>query len=152
MKSKRIKKTLYRLSEYRITEYADGSLCWTSHYGFASEREGRCFLVGNILFFGPWMSEDAGFFKREFLDRLKDLPVWDKTKYYSPPVEIYSCTGDGKIPLETVRRTQKDKSSNLGTASSLQDTSGNIPYRLNGAHPEMALFRHAGLDPASRSA
>ena len=133
METKRVKTSTYRLCEYKITEYDNGLLCWESHFGFAAEREGRCFLIGNILFLGPWESEKAGLFKREFFDHLKKLPQWEKTDYYSPHVEIYSCDNGWKVPLEAVHQNQMGKASSHGTEMSPQKPSGkaSFSYRLN---------------------
>jgi hypothetical protein len=77
-----IEKNRYRLGEYQITEYEGGALWWSAHHGFAEQRSGRCFIYEDILMFGQFGNKEDGFLKREFLQRLKELPVWNKTKYY----------------------------------------------------------------------
>jgi hypothetical protein len=77
-----IEKNRYRLGEYQISEYKDGALWWIAHHGFAEQRSGRCFIHDDILMLGQFSNEENGFLKREFLQRLKELPIWTKTKYY----------------------------------------------------------------------
>ena len=77
-----IEKNIYRLGEYQITEYEGGALWWSTHHGFAEQRSGRCFIHEDILMFGQFTNKEDGFLKREFLNRLKYLPIWNKTKFY----------------------------------------------------------------------
>lgn len=128
-----MKVSAYRMREFKITEYDNGVICWKSHFGFATEREGKCLLIGNILFLGPWTDEGGGFFKREFFDLLKNLPQWEKTDYYSPHVEIYSCDNGQKVSLEEVHQNQMRISSGRWNALSPPKPSGSVPffYRLN---------------------
>jgi hypothetical protein len=77
-----IEKNRYRLGEYQITEYQGGVLWWSAHHGFAEQRSGRCFIYEDILMFGQFSNKEDGFLKREFLRRLRELPIWNKTKFY----------------------------------------------------------------------
>jgi len=72
----------YRLNEYQISELADRRLWWTSHSGFAIQIGGPCYICGNVLLMGDRCSEENGFMKSEFLDYLKKLPLWNRTRYY----------------------------------------------------------------------
>lgn len=87
-----MKKTMYRLSEYRITDYENGLLWWETHHGFAMQRSGKCFLYNDLLIIGPCSHEEHGYLKGEFLDQLKTLPAWNKTKYYCLSVELLDVT------------------------------------------------------------
>lgn len=73
---------LYRLNEYRISEFSDGRLWWDSHSGFGTQIGGPCAVFGNILVFGTRCNEENGFLKLEFLGTLKRLPLWNRTRYY----------------------------------------------------------------------
>lgn len=77
-----IPKCVYRLSEYRIAEYADGRLWWDAHTGLASQIGGPCYILGNVLLIGTGITEEDGFLKLEFLEKLKQCPPWRKTRYY----------------------------------------------------------------------
>jgi hypothetical protein len=71
----------YRLAEYEITERY-GQIWWKAHAGFGATRTGKCFIEGNILFLDPHCeSDEASFLKNEFLQYLRKLPKWDRTKY-----------------------------------------------------------------------
>jgi hypothetical protein len=83
-----IKNTMYRLGEYRINEYENGLLWWEAHHGFGAQRSGKCFLAGDVLIIGDWSHEKSGYLKGEFLDQLRGLPAWNKTKYYCFAVEL----------------------------------------------------------------
>ena len=76
-----IEKSAYRFGEYQITEYDDGVLRWAAHDGFGEQRSGRCFIVGDILAIGQFIREEIGYLKGEFLDRLEELPIWNRTEY-----------------------------------------------------------------------
>jgi len=87
----------YSLAEYRIIEHDSGVLWWESHAGLGGIIGGRCFVRGDILFIGPGESEEAGFLKREFLEALRRLPQWEKTRYYCPRFEIYLSQSGRKL-------------------------------------------------------
>ena len=72
----------YKLNEYQITEDEGGLLWWKAHSGFGAQRRGMCLIHDDILIMGPCRHEETGFLKREFLDLLERLPLWDKTEYY----------------------------------------------------------------------
>ncbi len=81
----------YRLADFEITERY-GTLLWKAHSGFGSTRTGKCFIEGNILFLSPHFEiNEASCLKNEFLDHLRTLPKWDRTKYYCTRFEIHEC-------------------------------------------------------------
>jgi hypothetical protein len=82
----------YRMGEYKIIESDSGELTWETHGGFGALQQGRCFRKGQILFMEPAEIDAPGFLKREFLEHLKKLSVWSKTKYYCNGVQIHHCT------------------------------------------------------------
>ena len=73
---------LYRINEYRISEFADGRLWWDAHSGLGNQIGGPCFVYGSMLILGIRCSEEDGFLKLEFFNQLKRLPFWHKTRYY----------------------------------------------------------------------
>jgi len=77
-----IPKRLYRLNEYRISEFSDGRLWWDTHSGFGTQVGGPCAGYGNILVIGARCNEENGFLKLEFVGTLKRLPLWNRTRYY----------------------------------------------------------------------
>jgi hypothetical protein len=56
-------------------------------------RIGTCFVIGDILIFGPWTQKKEGCLQLEFYERLKKLPAWDVTQYY--------CTSANLRDVET---------------------------------------------------
>ena len=90
------KKLLYRLGEYRITDYENGRLSWERHVDFGVQRSGDGYILGDTLILGPASHEENGFLIGEFLDQLKKIPVWDKTRYYCHASELLEvATGRG---------------------------------------------------------
>jgi hypothetical protein len=89
----------YRLGEYKIIEYEHGDLWWETHIGLGSSKSGKCFINGDILFIKPSDSMGPGFLKGEFLDHLKKLPKWGKTKYYCASYKINECKSSRSKPL-----------------------------------------------------
>ena len=93
-----MRNTAYRLAEYKIIENEHGDLWWESHIGLGSLKSGKCFINGDILFIKPSDSTGPGFLKGEFLDHLKKLPKWKKTKYYCASYQICECkSGSRKL-------------------------------------------------------
>ncbi len=72
----------YRLSEYRITEYDNVFYSWQRHAALAEEYSGKCFIQGDVLIIGDCSRQETGYLIGEFLDQLKKLPEWNKTRYY----------------------------------------------------------------------
>ncbi|SPD73564.1 hypothetical protein PITCH_A190140 [uncultured Desulfobacterium sp.] len=90
----------YKLGEYKLTEYDAGHLRWEAHFGLGALKEGRCFTKGEILFIGPADNDRPGFLKAEFLDHLKKLPEWHKTKYYFAGLDVYNCMTGNRVTKE----------------------------------------------------
>ena len=93
----------YRLGEYKITESYTGELRWEAHFGLGELRAGRCYKKGSILFLGPVEIQQNGFLKSEFLDHLKDIPAWQKTKYYCHNPELFHCKTGKKVSSDEMR-------------------------------------------------
>ena len=108
----------YRLAQYCIKEKSNGEIWWETHGGLGSLKKGKCFIQGDILFIGPSESEEAGFLKREFLEKLRRLPQWTKTKYYCSRYSIHECsTGNRKnksAPIESGPMDLKDHTPTAG--------------------------------------
>ncbi|MDH5202607.1 MAG: hypothetical protein OEW69_05050 [Nitrospirota bacterium] len=75
-------KAIYRLGEYRITEYENGQLWWETHVALGEQRRGKCFIHGDVLIIGHWSHEESGYLIREFFEQLQKLPAWNKTRYF----------------------------------------------------------------------
>jgi hypothetical protein len=97
--------TAYRLGEYRITEDQDGLLRWERHAGFGLQQSGKCFICGDVLILGPWRQEEHGFLIGEFLDQLKKLPNWSKTRYYCFSSELLDVRTAQSLSDDFLMRT-----------------------------------------------
>jgi hypothetical protein len=90
-------KDVYRLGEYRISEFVDDRLWWDAHSGFGMRTGGPCFVYGNILVMGPRRYEENGLLILEHLDTLKSLPLWNRTRYYCYASALLDVTTGGNI-------------------------------------------------------
>jgi hypothetical protein len=86
----------YRLARYEIIVKSTDIIWWKAHGGFANANSGKCFIEGDILFIGPSEMDEIGFLKNEFLEYLRQLPQWNRTKYYCPRYTLYRCR-DGRV-------------------------------------------------------
>ena len=139
-----MQKIAYKLSEYKIIENVYGDLVWECHFGLGTLKSGKCFINGDILYLMPGVNAGPGFLKGEFLDHLKRLPKWEKTKYYCTSYKIYECkTGRIKPLIErNINRLQdetilrKNESIQTGVTKNKHKSietyeSGDISYKLN---------------------
>ena len=109
-----IAKHLYRLNEYRISEFADGRLWWDTHSGFGSQIGGPCFVYGSILVIGTRCNEENGFLKLEFNGTLKKLPLWNKTRYY--------CFASTLLDVSSGRNIREERLQQRVSLSSITST------------------------------
>ena len=118
----------FKLGEYRIKEGIGGDLSWESHSGFGESSEGKCFIKGRLLFLGRAEGERIGFLKGEFLDSLRNLPLWTRTEYYCLIDNIVSCSTCRKATEADVRRWCE---LSIGAVGSLPGESTVSGYRLS---------------------
>ena len=97
------KVSVYKMGEYKITENNSDDLLWEMHFGMGAIKEGKCFRKGQILFLGPARDERPGFLTGEFLDHLKPLPSWLKTRYYFSGSHIRRCDSGEKVSENEMR-------------------------------------------------
>jgi hypothetical protein len=98
----------YRLRSYRITEYENGLFWWESHFDFGRQRGGECYLYGDILIIKHWSSENDGLLIGEYLDHLKKLPPWTKTRYYCFASELLDIRSGRKLAEDFLRQRNFD--------------------------------------------
>jgi len=82
---------IYKLDKYKIIAKNNGQVWWETRSGLDIKKMGKCFIEGDILFFGPIKTEKTGFMKKEFMRHIVQLPDWTETKYYCPRHAIYCC-------------------------------------------------------------
>jgi len=115
-------KSFYRLSEYKIIEDESGALWWEAHAGIGAIKHGKCFIKGDILFIQAGKIEESGFLKREFLDKLKSLPVWEKTQYYCLSPDIRSSRSVRKLTQEEMQNWRQERFSSSEKRNLLRDS------------------------------
>jgi hypothetical protein len=99
---------VYRLGEYRITEYENGLLRWEKLFNFGVQRSGKCFIIGDILIIGHWGHEEVGYLQLEFFEQLEKLPAWNKNRYYCFAFELLNVSSGQTITndfLESILRS-----------------------------------------------
>jgi hypothetical protein len=89
----------YKLGRYEIIQKPSGRVLWKTPSGHSGLREGKSIIVGDILFIGEAEIEEPGNLRRQFLERLDQLPEWRTTQYYSPSYALYDC-GTGRSLAE----------------------------------------------------
>ena len=72
----------YRLEDYIIAEYDQFMYTWEMNMVLGQHLIGNCFMVGNLLILEPWSHEKEGCLKQEYHERLRKLPMWNKSQYY----------------------------------------------------------------------
>ncbi len=121
---------LYRLNEYRISEFGDGRLWWDAHSGFGSQIGGPCFVYGSILLIGTRCNEENGFLKLEFNGTLKKLPLWNRTRYF--------CFASTLLDVSSGRNTCEDQLQQRDTNSTqlpAQTTGWFMAYHFSDSGP-----------------
>ena len=88
---------MFRLGEYRITDFGAGLIHWEAHHDFGVQRSGRCHQLREVLVLGEFEQEKSGYLKGEFLDLLKTLPPWNRTRYFCLASQL-QVVGTGKRP------------------------------------------------------
>lgn len=99
-----IPKNMYRLNEYRITEFADGRLWWDAYSGFGTHAGGQCYVYGNILLMGTKHNLEDGFLILEYFDKLKKLPLWNRTLYYCFTSSLLDVATGGHINQDRLQQ------------------------------------------------
>ena len=81
----------YRLGNYQITVSDDVLVRWERHVPLAMARSGKCFLFGDVLIIGSKFRDEDGFQIGEFLDSVRKLPPWTRTRFYCFEGELFDC-------------------------------------------------------------
>lgn len=129
-----MKITSYQLGEHKIIESDNGALWWEAHAGLGAVQSGKCYLKGDILLLGPGESEEPGYLKREFLEKLKRFPKWDRTRYFCSNFFIHDCQSGKKLT-----------ESEISEWSGRQSTS----HKDSSPGPFVESLPSEGLDPAA---
>jgi hypothetical protein len=115
--------TIYRLGEYRITEYENGLLRWEKLFNFGVQRSGKCFILSDILIIGHWGHEEVGYLQLEFFDQLEKLPAWNKTRYYCFAFELLNIS-NGQTLTNDYLESISSRSNSAGPKSETNVSTG----------------------------
>lgn len=81
----------FRLGTYEIFRKNDGSLRWQGHPGSKNIKEGKAFLLGDLLFLAPGMQKAYPKGREEFNRRITLLPPWKATTYFVIHMMLREC-------------------------------------------------------------
>lgn len=81
----------FGLGRYQITVTSNGEVLWQMYEGLNRVVGGPCVIESDILFIGPQEYGEDGQGKREFLNRLHQLPKWDKTIAWCRGMVLRDC-------------------------------------------------------------
>jgi hypothetical protein len=98
----------FRLGRYQITVNDGGEVSWQTYGGLNKVVDGQCVFESGILFMDE-QEYEGDQSKREFLNKLNQLPKWDKS--------VAWCRG---LVLRTCQH--KQQSENSGSIARQQDT------------------------------
>jgi len=119
----------YRLGRFKIVE-KDGAFRWEAPAGLGTEKTGRCLILGDFLILGPSEGEAPGFLKREYLDHLKKLPPWRKTRFYCQSHAVHECKGGHSITVGLENVPARKVSTHFTRYTSAPSTGESLHGRL----------------------
>ena len=98
---------MFRLGRYRITLSAGHEVFWQTPGGVHRVAGGPGRIESGLLILGPQEVDEEGPKKRDFLDKLKQLPPWEGTRVWCQESVLQEC----RAPLPPVRlkRQLKDR-------------------------------------------
>ena len=82
---------IFRLGRYQITIDDNGKVSWQTYEGLNRVVGGRCVIESDVLFIGPQEYDEGNLSKREFLNKLNQLPKWDKTMAWCRSYVLRPC-------------------------------------------------------------
>lgn len=82
---------IFRLDKYRITVATGGEMTWEACGKMNRVLSGQCNIQSGLLFLGAQEHEKKNASKEEFFKTLDSLPLWDRTKIWSPSPVLRAC-------------------------------------------------------------
>jgi hypothetical protein len=82
----------YALNNHEIVKKGNGMVLWKRCGTLNRVNIGRCLIMEGILFIGPSENVQPDTLKKQFHERLKLLPKWDDTEYYTCDFAILECS------------------------------------------------------------
>ena len=81
----------FSLGRYRITATDNSAVSWQTYEGLDRVVSGPCVIESDILLIGPQECDEGNQSKREFLSKLNQLPIWDKTIAWCRGMVLRNC-------------------------------------------------------------
>ena len=111
----------FRLGQYQITVTDNHEVYWETYEGLSKIAGGRCIIESALLFIGSKEYDKEGQSKQDFLDKLTQLPKWDKTVAWSHSEVLLPCRPEPEKDKtrSAIRpeRKSKEPSYNISTAT-----------------------------------
>jgi hypothetical protein len=82
---------MFRLGRYQIAVTDQGEVLWQTYEGLHRVVGGQCVIESDVLFIGPQEYDEGNQSKREFLNKLNQLPKWDKSMAWCRSVVLRTC-------------------------------------------------------------
>lgn len=143
----------YRLNKYLISEVGGNEVLWETHSGFMASLHGRGRVIGEVLFIGPPSQEKPGTFAGDFIDRLRGLPLWERTGFYCERANLCRCDQCRRLQWDEIAALPAGKSLDHRPRAATAPQRAAVSYRLCRYEiirgPDQALQWKGGL--ASRS-
>jgi hypothetical protein len=81
----------FRLDKHRITVATGGEMTWEACGKMNRVLSGRCNIQSGLLLLGAQEHEEEKASKEEFFKTLDSLPLWDRTRIWSPSPVLRAC-------------------------------------------------------------
>jgi len=93
---------VFRLGKYRVTVASNSRISWQALEGRDGVTGGQCNIQSGILFIGPIHPETREQNGQSFLEELKEIPPWTRTKVWGHSLALRPCeaafeTGDSNV-------------------------------------------------------
>jgi len=82
---------IFRLGRYQITVVDNAEVSWQTHESLNRVVGGQCVIESDVLFIDAQKYESRNQNKREFLNKLNQLPKWDKTMAWCRSYALRPC-------------------------------------------------------------
>ena len=106
---KKIEAAAFRLQRYEIVIKPDGRVVWATHAGPNTVSMGNCRVLEDILFIDSVQIKQSVTNKRKFIGNLRELPLWDQTRYFTSKLSLIECKSGSRV-LENVKTPHKKSS------------------------------------------
>ena len=118
---------MFRLGRYQIAVTDQGEVLWQTYEGLHRVVGGQCAVESDVLFIGPQEYDEGNLSKREFLNKLNQLPKWDKSVAWCRSLVLRTC--------------QHKQSENSGSIAHNQDTMDEYSFDEKPSAPYLNQYK-----------